>query len=90
MRYTRIVRAKDLATFAGRDWKALEASKEAQWLTERRRRGVRWCFEVAEGLRLQVARQRPEWPTASDREADLATHVRVGNALRRVRHATEH
>ena len=84
------MRAKDLATFAGRDWKALAASKEAQWLLERQRRGVRWCFEVAEGLRRQVARRHLEWPTASEREADLATHVRVGNALRHVRRAGRH
>jgi hypothetical protein len=80
------VLARDLASFANRDWNALEASKQTHWVTERRRRGVRWCFAVAEGLRRQVARQRPDWPTASDREADLAVHVRVGNALRRVRH----
>jgi hypothetical protein len=90
VRYTAVVRAKDLAMFAGRDWRALEASKEAQWLTERRRRGVRWCLEVAEELRRQVVQQRPDWPTLSDREADLAMHVRVGHALRRVGHAGGH
>ena len=76
--------------FAGRDWKSVAASKEAQWLTERRRRGIRWCFEVAEGLRRQVVRQHPDWPTAADRAADLDVHVRVGNALRRVRRTGNH
>ena len=90
VRYIGIVRAEDIAAFAGRDWKAVAACKEAHWLTERRRRGVRWCLEVAEGLRRQVVRQHPAWPTADDRQADLDTHVRVGNALRRVRHASNH
>jgi hypothetical protein len=84
------VRAEDLAAFAARDWKSLAASKEAHWLTERRRRGVGWCFEVADGLRRQVARRSPGWPTAEERQDDLDTHVRVGSALRRVRHAGDH
>jgi hypothetical protein len=82
-----IVDPKDLAAFARRDWKAAAACKESQWLTERRRRGVGWCLEVAEELRRQVVRQYPAWPTADDRRDDLDTHVRVGTALRRVRHA---
>jgi hypothetical protein len=81
------VEAKDLAAFAARDWEAVSASKETQWLSERRRRGVRWCLEVAEELRRQVLRRHPAWPTADERQDDLDTHVRVGNALRRVRHA---
>jgi hypothetical protein len=84
------MRAEDLARFARRDWDALAASKETQWLAERMRRGVGWCLAVAEELRLQVKRRRPDWPTAADREDDLATHVRVGSALRRVRYSGNH
>jgi hypothetical protein len=87
LRYSRSVRPEDITRFAGRDWEAIDASKTASWLEERRRRGVRWCFEVADGLRRQVARQQPGWPTAADRRADLETHVRVGEALRHVRRA---
>jgi hypothetical protein len=78
------VRAEDIAAFARRDWTAAAACKEAQWLEERRRRGVRWCFEVADGLFRQVVKQQPAWPAAGERQADLDTHVRVGEALRRV------
>ena len=90
LRYTRDVRARDIAAFAHRDWKTVAACKEAQWLTERRRRGVRWCLEVAEGLRQQVLQRHPTWPTADERQDDLDTHVRVGTALRRVRHTRDH
>ncbi|MCC6766965.1 MAG: hypothetical protein IT293_20100 [Deltaproteobacteria bacterium] len=78
------MRPEDIARFARRDWETLEAAKTEQWLEERRRRGVAWCFQVGDALRRQVARQQPTWPTAADREADLETHVRVGKALRRV------
>jgi hypothetical protein len=88
--YTLGVEAKDLAAFARRDWKTVAACKEEQWLTERRRRGVRWCLEVAEQLRRQVLRRHADWPTVDERREDLDTHVRVGTALRRVRHAGDH
>jgi hypothetical protein len=90
VRYTDSVRAKDIAAFAGRDWTALAASKDAQWLAERRRRGIAWCFRVADDLRRQVLRQQPAWPSTKERLADLDTHVRVGEALRRVRRAGDH
>ena len=63
----------------------MEASKDAQWLEERRRRGVAWCFRIADNLRRQASRQHLSWPTADERQADLEMHVRVGQALRRVR-----
>jgi hypothetical protein len=90
VRYTGTVRARDIAAFAHRDWQTVADCKQAQWLTERRRRGVRWCLEVAEGLRRQVLQRHPEWPSADERQHDLDTHVRVGTALRRVRYADDH
>ena len=84
------MQAKDIAAFVRRDWSAVTACKEDQWLTERRRRGVRWCFEIAEDLRRQAARLHPDWPTVDERADDLDTHVRVGAALRRVRAAGGH
>lgn len=84
VRYTRAVRPEDIAAFVRRDWAATAACKEAHWLAERRSRGVLWSIRVADELRRQVARVRPGWPTAEEREADLQTHVRVGEALRRV------
>jgi hypothetical protein len=90
VRYSTTVRAKDVAAFAGRDWAAIAAAKDAQWLTERRRRGTAWCVAVADDLRRQVQRQHPTWPTPEERQADLDTHVRVGSALRRVRRTGHH
>ena len=90
VRYTRPMQPKDIAAFIRRDWSAVASCKEDQWLSERRRRGVRWCFEVAEGLRQQVLQRHPGWPTADDRRDDLDTHVLVGAALRRVRAVGRH
>jgi hypothetical protein len=84
------VRARDIAAFAGRDWAEAAACKEAQWLTERRRRGVRWCVAVAEALRREALRRQPAWPSVEERQDDLDTHVRVASALRRVRAASDH
>jgi hypothetical protein len=78
------VRRQDVAAFARRDWKALAASKDESWLAERRRRGVAWCIQIADELRRQVVTQRPTWPSPEEREADIAVHLRVGRALRRV------
>lgn len=90
LRYTAVVQAKDLAAYARRDWETVAAAKEEQWIAERRRRGVRWCLEVADGLRRQVVQRHPSWPTRDERRDDLDTHVRVGAALRRVRHTGGH
>lgn len=78
------MRPEDVARFARRDWEAVSACKSEQWLEERRRRGVSWCFLVADDLRRQVSRQQPTWPTAAEHQADLDIHIRVGEALRRV------
>ena len=90
MRYTDDVKPEDLVAFARRDWAGIAASKEAQWLTERRRRGVAWCIEIADTLRRQAVLQHPGWPTVDDRQADIDTHIRVGSALRRVRYPGHH
>jgi hypothetical protein len=90
VRYTRHVKPEDIAAFVRRDWRTAAASKKAQWLEERRRRGVAWCFRLADDLRGQVARQQPTWPTAAERQADLDSHVRVGEALRRVHRTGDH
>jgi hypothetical protein len=78
------VRSEDIAAYVRRDWQAVGAAKDEQWLEERRRRGVAWCFRVADALWRQAVRQHPGWPSAEEREADVASHVRVSEALRRV------
>lgn len=73
-----------LLAFAQRDWAAAARSKARYWRDWKRRHGPAAGIRMAEELRLQVVRARPGWPSRRDRLADLATHLRVIDALRRV------
>jgi hypothetical protein len=78
------VRVEDVRAFTRRDWHALAAAKDAAWLEHRRAEGIPGTIRVAEQMRRYVRALRPEWPTDDERGEDLATHVRVSEALRRV------
>jgi len=78
------MRREDLIAFAQRDRPAIEESKAAYWLDRKRRLGRGEAFRVAEDLRRFAAAVRPGWPDAEARAEDFATHVAVGESLRRV------
>ncbi|MCK6591637.1 MAG: hypothetical protein L6Q76_29125 [Polyangiaceae bacterium] len=73
-----------LLDFARRNWSEAERLKAIYWRDWKRRRGPAAGIRVADELRLQVLRMRPGWPSARERQADLAAHLRVIEALRRV------
>jgi hypothetical protein len=77
------MRAEDVRAFVQRDWSALADAKADAWLEQRRLRGVEGAFEIADELRERVLAIRPGWPSADERADDLATHLRVAEALRR-------
>ena len=74
---------EDIIAFAQRDWDVIAEHKRHYWaenamtVDERPR--------IADELWRYARELHPEWPTPEQREEDLATHVRVGEALRRVR-----
>jgi len=79
------IRQQDLIDFAQRDWSAIADAKADHWRERKRRFGAAEAFRLADDLREHVARARPDWPDEAERSADLASHVAVGESLRRVR-----
>lgn len=55
--------------------------RTAYWVERLRRLGPAESFRVAAELRRHVRTVRPDWPDRAEREADLATHVAVHEAL---------
>ena len=78
------MRAEDLRRFALRDWESVAALKAEYWVAEKRRLGAEGALRIGDRLREQVRALRPDWPDDAEREADLAHHVRLSQALRSV------
>jgi hypothetical protein len=76
------VRKEDLVAYARRDWAAAEERKRAHWAAEKLT--PEESLRVGDDLRRHVAALRPDWPSAAERQSDLATHIRVAESLRRV------
>jgi transcriptional regulator with XRE-family HTH domain len=79
------MRGQDLIDFAQRDWSAVAELKAEHWLERKRRLGTAESFRIADDLRRHVASVRPDWPDEAERSADIASHVALGESLRRVR-----
>jgi hypothetical protein len=76
--------AADLRAFCARDWQLIERVKSDCWLKQKAAATPSAGFELGADL-LQYARAvRPDWPNTSEREADLAAHIRVASLLQRV------
>jgi hypothetical protein len=74
-----------LIDFSRRPWHLLADSAGEHWLARKRELGPAEGLRIAAELRALVAAQRPDWPRAEERAADLEAHARVGECLRRVR-----
>jgi hypothetical protein len=61
--------------FAYRDWAAVAAAKRERSARAYAERGDAWSAALADDLYAHVKERRPEWPSAADRDADLAAHV---------------
>ena len=73
-----------LREYAARERRALADLKAVHWRDRTALLGGGEALRVADDLRRWFIQQNPGWPSAADREGDLATHIRVGDALRRV------
>lgn len=76
--------ADDIRAFARRDWGTVAKSKAGFWAERKRAMTPDDALAVAEGLRRHVRALRPDWPGIRERDADLAVHARVAEALRAV------
>lgn len=74
----------DLVRFARRDWAAVAAAKEQQWLRQKSAMSPADVLEMSDVMRRHAQAVCSAWPTQVEREADLRLHHRVGQALRAV------
>ena len=79
------MRPDDLRAFAARDWARLAQSKRASWRARKQHRSAAELLAAADVLRRHARMIRPDWPSPRDRDADIATHRRVAEALRATR-----
>ncbi len=79
------MRREDLIEYAGRDWQRLAEAKERYWAERKGQMTPAEALHLADDLRDEVARRRPDWPSTDERREDLATHARVSECLQRVR-----
>ena len=78
------VRKEDLIAYANRDWAGIERGKRELMAQQARQMTVTEKLAFGDQLRRYAQMLHPEWPTAEDREADLAVHIRVSESLRSV------
>jgi hypothetical protein len=74
---------RGIREFVSRDWAAARAAKDRYWGERIERLGAVEGFRIADELRRQALVHDPGWPGERDREADLQTHIRVSELLRR-------
>lgn len=75
--------ARGIRDYLSRDWESVREAKERYWADRIDRLGPGEALRVADELRRHVMLQVPGWPTAAERDEDLATHIRVAALLRR-------
>lgn len=78
------MRREDLIEYARRDRSVLERLKSRHWAERKGLLGPAEGLRAAAALRRHILALRPDWPSEQERRADLATHIRVGEMLRRV------
>jgi hypothetical protein len=77
------MRREDILAYVNRDWRAVAESKERFWAERKKRMTPAEAVAFADDWRAYVAQRRPDWPSSEERNADLATHARVSEMLRR-------
>jgi hypothetical protein len=78
------VRKEDVIAFVQRDWSVLAALKRRHWAEQKSQMTAAEALSVGDELRSHVRALQDGWPSEEDRRKDLASHIRVSEALRRV------
>lgn len=84
MVYNARVDRRSIEQYVHRDWDAVSESKLAYWAGRFRDGGWAPAWTAANGLLLDMRRARPDYPSAADRDVDLAAHVQVRERLDRI------
>jgi hypothetical protein len=79
------MRPDDIRAFAARDWTRLAKAKRTSWLQRKQHRSPAEILAIADALRRHARVIRPDWPSPRERDADLAAHQRLAEALRATR-----
>jgi hypothetical protein len=77
------VNAADIQDFCARDWRLIERVKTDCWVEQKAAASPSAAIELAAGLLQYARRLRPDWPNTTEREADLASHIRLAGMLQR-------
>jgi hypothetical protein len=77
------VTPQDLRDYARRDWQRLATLKARRWAETFVPGELPRGWRVAQALRVAVRRQRPDFPTARERQEDAAAHARLASLLAR-------
>jgi hypothetical protein len=76
-----------LREFAMRERAPVQEAKAQYWAERFRIQGWEANWRTAQELAAYVRRVRPDFPTARDRDEDLAHHVKLKDLLDRAAHA---
>lgn len=76
-----------IRAWAERPWSDVAGAKRAWHARRFREAGAASGVALSRGLREHARRVRPDWPTARNRERDLAHHVELKRLLDRAAHA---
>lgn len=74
---------RGIRDYMSREWEAARRAKDAYWSERIARLGPTEGLRIAEELRLQVLRSQPGWPSDSERQEDLAAHLKLADLLHR-------
>jgi hypothetical protein len=81
------VNRSDVETFLRRDRDAVDALRRAHWAAVFREDGPQATFAAGHALLVHARRVRRDWPSAREREDDLAHHVELKRLFMRARGA---
>jgi hypothetical protein len=78
------MKPEDIQAYMDRDWARVRKLKERYWVEQKATMTPDEALAIADSLRRQAKALRPDWPSERERAEDLATHIRVSEALRSV------
>ena len=86
-RYNSPVNADDVRRFAQRDWAMAATSKADYWAQQHQQHGAIPARRAATALLEHMRVVRPDYPSVTHRDEDLATHRRLRQCLDLAAHA---